>query len=297
MNVKDTIFSSVKKVNSSHKSKSDSSSKPKGSESEIDKMLEDDTYAIDYSEIKDKSSWKLRSDVLDWNNRDVALYISKLYRDRYDERWDVNIVAVVCYIPKVKQALVDSYGFSNNIILKHFVDYCFDNWVDYLKATTKDGIFYIQKLLNEEVLKDFVEHYNYKARLEEFKTKENEKKVDVISEEDLKSSLIIGMENVLMDYGFIVTANWLIMSEGYEPKLVLKRIASSMVKLYKSRNLQKVIDATSQYECYPDWFDFTNYGDFLAIISKRIKSEIKLKNKIKFQSNCDEWNKVKNIFE
>lgn len=247
----------------------------------------------DFSKLKKKSSWQIKQDLFDWTNRDFALYISKCYKQKYDSYLDASLVGMTTYLPRVKQALLDSIGFCDNIVTKDYIEFFFEKWAEHFRINSEKDRFSIQTMRFKEPIIDFAEEYDYKARVQHYtnpseqKTSESLQAPLKITNDKMLEAYSVGIENFVLEYGVIATVNWLIMSKGEESKEAAKKVIVAASRLNSQGAIEKVKYITKKLSPYPSWFVAKNYKVIFNALNKRI--DAKINDEIQFNSQEANW--------
>jgi len=254
-----------------------------------DNVISRNSHTVSISEVEDgsnakiigfdrrKKKYDLRTNIVEWTNRDFAIYMKHKYYERYKENWDSNVINITVYIDKIKDEVENIYGHCDNIIMRDYIVFFFDRWADYFKNKNKNKLLYKKNFKSEDVLKDFVEHYDYKGSVDKILNKEKEFCTeDKFNNEVMEKSYLLGDSNFVLEYGIILSVNWLILIRGYGLKDAVNYVANAFYKLYKKKVAKKVLSNTKNFCPYPNWFIFKNYDIIIEVLNKKVNDNMSL---------------------
>jgi hypothetical protein len=230
--------------------------------------------SIEFKKIKKHNNEKNKT-LLNWNNKDFALYILDSFKKKYSKELDFKILGVTLYICNIQSELVRLIGFCDNVVLKDYIDFYFDRWCSNMMPNNE---FYINSLKNEKCIKDFGKNYNYRENInsKNIVEKDHKKEIDL--------SLQISLENLVLDYGIIISINYLILKKE-DPKSAMRKVSEILIK--HKNNLKVILSKTKELSPYPEKLKFKKYKEYLAIISKLIDS--KIEDDVLFTNKKNEW--------
>jgi len=233
---------------------------------------------IGYNKIRSNNFYIIKENILDWSNKDFALYTSKKFSEKYSEYWDVRIMGVTTYIGRIKESLFDAIGFCDNITLKNYIDFFFDNYIDQIKSET-GGMFFIKSLRRSYIIEAFFENYKYSPSLP-IKLIVIDK--GSIKELDLEKSYLIGNESMVLKYGIVLPINYLIIKKLYSKEKAIDVIGSAVRNIKNVSGLGVIINRTADFSPYPKRFPFNDFNEVVSILGKSdlIKKNIFKKTKL-----------------
>lgn len=216
---------------------------------------------IDYKDIK-LSSWNIKHELSSWTNRDFAIFMREKYIHRYYKDWGINIVGVVPYLDRIKDAIVVVTGFCDNIVFHDYIEFYFDRWCDYFLTTHE---FSVHSMKFDAPVKDFAEKYDYKSSLMKYMQqsclKETHKK-HTLSGENIENAYLLGEEAFLLSCGLILSVNWLICEKQIDAEDAIRYVVDILKR--SQNNLKAIIDTTCKYSPYPKWFPFQDVKNILS---------------------------------
>ena len=86
----------------------------------------------------EKREASLSKDLVEWTQRDFALYISDLYYKKFSKPIGFGIIGMSAYLGRIKVNVKEAVGFCDNIVLKDYIDYYFKNWIEHHISDWKD---------------------------------------------------------------------------------------------------------------------------------------------------------------
>ena len=244
---------------------------------------------FNYLDIKRSSTWSVSNNVFQWNCRQFALYILNSYKDKYKEDWNVKIVGVITHINPLKQAVYDYNGFCDNVVLKDYIDFYFNNWADYFKKNDpqRNNSLNFMTLKMKRPILDFSSVYNYSNRLKYY---QNYNGLPSFCQTDMKKLYLTNITEFVKSYGFIIAVNFL-MVEGINRKDSLKKVGAVMLKLRKDDldGFNKTLIRTEELSPYPNELPFDNHNKFLNLL---FKDEV-LPVSVKYSFDSIDWEFLK----
>ncbi|MCD6436499.1 MAG: hypothetical protein J7L15_09010, partial [Clostridiales bacterium] len=97
----------------------------------------------------------------------------------------------------------------------------------------------------------------------------------------MKSSLMVGDENFICDYGIVLSVNWFFYREGMAVRDAAMRVYDVCDKLYKRGIFGVVEKSTVKWGPYPNWFVLCNdFSRFLKKIDEDIQIYIKFEKSV-----------------
>jgi len=217
-----------------------------------------------------KSAWVLKDKVEDWTNRDFYLYISNKYFTKYSEKWGYAAIAISNYINKIKEVLLNMIGFLDNITFRDYIDFFFEKWSTSLRENNKNQTIYPKYFIKEEVVNDFVKYYDMVKREVNLPIESN----NMFNEKDFEASYLVDKNSWVVEYGVILTSNWLILKKEIDEKQAVEIVKDIVQKVCKSDKIKdKIRDNTFKYSPYPEWFKMKDSKEFLIFSENEIKFE------------------------
>jgi hypothetical protein len=236
-------------------------------------ILANNTYTVKNSKVEKESGAELvdfserkrtyqpkSDDLLEWSNRDFSLYIKNKYRKRYSSHWSPSIPSITLRLNNIKEVIDDLVGFCDNITFKDYIDFFFSEWADYWRSKNKGKVLYLTVFYDKQSVKDFASKYDYQSSVKNYlndnKTEADSPKMLSLSNKMMEQSHLLGISNLVEEYGIILSANWLIYKRNYDGDDVIKQMHKALLSLHKKKILSKAIEATEKYSPYPSRFLF-----------------------------------------
>jgi len=236
----------------------------------------------------------IKDSLIDWNNRDFAIYILAKYKEQHKCSWKPTIPNVAVQLGRVKEAIHDTLGFCDNLVFFDYINHFFRNWSDYYKRKASNTL-YLNQLRGDEAVTEFASIYDYQSSLRNYEKRNKTPEKKGCTEVDLDNAYLLGDENFVSDYGIILTCNWLILKRNYNVKKAVNYVARAFLKISKKGRADSVIKSTIKQSPYPSWFKFKNYNIILQAVGKITGKEIQMKidftDDNKFQFTKEKGNK------
>lgn len=223
--------------------------------------------------------------IKEWTARDFVLYIRKLYYNKYMEDWGLQIARACIDFKEIEETLEEIFNVADPRFTKKYIDFFFEYWVDILVSKYKN--FFLTFLEKTEVLESY---HDYIESLKDgsldmvgnikLKNKVKEKE---LSNELIEASYFIGSDNLVFDYGIILSINWLILYKKIDKQKAIKEVLEVCKKEYKKGLFNIIEKQTEKFSPYPDWF-------IIKKIGPKVKAKIEFNN---LDSVNDKYNFIK----
>jgi hypothetical protein len=259
------------------------------SESESDIISNDEGFALtnsgtttcDYRSIGKKSRVKKKNSLDEWGPFDFVRFAHKLYLKKYKIEWHLNIGGSSLEINRIKDKLVDMFGYCCNLMMYDYIVYFFDNHIDDFKSK---GGFYFSQMRKEWILTNFKDAYNFRERFVHYMTQKKQKnKKYKLTNEEIQKSYDEGDENLVGNYGVVIALNWLLKIKKKSKKKAIKIVIDSCLEMYKKNMLDIVVSATEVYSPYPSNLAFTSPQLIFDKIDNEIDIEVDFTNNNKME--------------
>jgi len=143
---KDIQFKDLRKTNSKNKKveKTNESESKSGiiDNSEGFSLTDEAVRYCDYREIAKRGRAKEKNSLEEWGAFDFFRFVHKLYINRYQTDWDLNMGGSSLEINRIKDLFIDVFGYCCNLMIHDYIVYFFDHHIDYFMH--KNG-FYFRK--------------------------------------------------------------------------------------------------------------------------------------------------------
>jgi hypothetical protein len=291
VNPKDIQFKDLRK-NTRNKKKIENNSE---SESENDTISNNEGFSLidtgtvycDYKDIGKKGQSKKKNSLDEWGPFDFFRFTHKLYLKRYKVDWDLKIGGSSLEINKIKDQLVDMFGYCCNLMLYDYIIYFFDHHMDDFKNR---GGFYFSQLKKDWILSEFRNSYNFRERFVHYMTQKKQKNVKYkLTNEEIQKSYDAGDENLVGNYGVVIALNWLLNVKKMNKKVAIKIVVDACLSMYKKNMLDIVESATEIYSPYPSNLAFKSPQLIFNKIDNDIDIDVDFNknNKMKFLQKGD----------
>jgi hypothetical protein len=210
-------------------------------------------------------STELRENLLDWNNRDFALYIKNKIESKFRPNWGLKFMGVVTNLDKMKDKVQNYLGFCDNIAFKDFIDYYFKTYAAIHQNKNENKMIILKYMSYESVMESFVSSYDYNSSLKKLSKEKNTiVKIDnelQLSMKKIDMSYLLGLNNFLLEYGIILVANWLSIEKKLDKEYITNAIEKCISRMNKI-SIKKIVDVTRSLSPYPDWFEIKTFPNF-----------------------------------
>jgi len=265
------------------------------SESEKDIMSNQEGFIISesgtkycsFGDISKKRQVKKRNNLDEWGPFDFFRFANKLYVKKYKEPWDLNMAGNSLEINRIKDKLDDAFGFCCNLILRDYIVFFFDHYIDNYK--NKNGFYFSQMRMNW-IITNFQESYNFKERFVSYMTKEKQKnKKYELTKDEMQKSYDMGEMTLVGNFGVVVALNWLLKVKRKETNEAVDIVVDACRDMYRKNMIDVVKSATELYSPYPSKLAFKSPQLIFNKIDKNIKLNVEFNDndKMKFLQKGD----------
>jgi len=263
--------------------------KPKGKEKPVEIYGNTTSVrSIAISDIKNSLSWKVRDDLSEWKNSDFTIYFIQQFRKNIDEEWTCGKVSMILFFGRIFDSVAEILGFCDNIVLRDYVDFFIKEWGMYYWK--KKGNFTLWYLKDDRPIKAFVEKYDYNVSFNNFMNEKNKHKIvstdqerKEISKKRIEQYYLAGGENLILEYGLLISLNWLVICKNYSIEHANLHIMGAFSSFHLRGNYQSIIDKTESLNPYPDSFVIKDCD----IVLKKFNIEVDLKLTFTKEDWCD----------
>lgn len=202
-----------------------------------------------------------KKDIEDWTPKDFVYFTQKKYIDKFDNYSGLQNVAMALEVNRLFDDMDDVFGETSNIMMRDYIVFFFKNYIDFF--VSKDG-FYFSQLRKKDILNNFYKEYNHKEALK--KSKKNVESVNNLcnnlNKDDIEGAFLLGINNLLLEYGIIISVNWLI-KKGIDKNISIDTIFKCFTQ--SNNNDKKVIiKKTEQFSPYPVYLKFKEISRFCS---------------------------------
>lgn len=239
-----------------------------------------------------KRSGKYRQ-LKDWIPADFVSFASRVYRKRYSRNWDLNFSACCQDIQFLHDSLLESLGFVDNLVVRDYIEYYFENFADHKMRL--DGKFYFDSMRKERPLRSFASNYDYDKSLKKYISPSNSRPTiaKIKSKRNISNSVIddaytIGDEVLVLEFGIIIPINWLVYNKGLSIQKATKRVHDVSKKIHQNGAFNQVVSVTKKMAPYPSWLKFKQIDRFISIIDKKMRIHVE------FNDDSEDFNFLSN---
>jgi len=209
---------------------------------------------ISYKDNRTKKYFKIKENILEWSSRDFVLYAKDLYYKKYNKDCGLQIPMACKVINELKLDIENIFVSCHNILIKNYIDFFFDNYLDNIIGGGKD--FYFSQLKNYDFITSF---YNNYEDIEE-KNKIEKESTNILDEGMMESLYFLDSESFVYKYGIILSINWLINRQNLSAQKAKSKINRICKKAYCKKVFSIIEKSTEYFSPYPDWFKVKNVG-------------------------------------
>lgn len=210
---------------------------------------------VEFDDLKVRK--RTTSDIAKWVPGHFVSCAKGLYEKRYGKDWGLNFTAQCSEVLRVKDSLVERLGFCDNIALRDYICWFFDNCADGFMQRASG--FYFSQMRHDWVLEKFCNGYNYRRDLTQEPHKDPAFSLPIqkttqdslFDEERMSAAFLLDDESFVCDYGIIVAVCWLVSRRGFTLRDAVKYVYIVSDKLSKKGEFQRVREATERYNPYP----------------------------------------------
>lgn len=225
--------------------------------------------SVDWKEIKSSRNYFKKKESLDeWSTFDFFNYTSELYEKMFKNNgvWNLKRGGASLELKKIYDLLEENFGFKSNLMVKDYIEFFFKYFAK--KYKNRNNNFYFSQLKSEEVIKSFVDSYNFRESFRKhLKNKEKEENSDIIKVKDINASYENGILYFLLFYGIIIPFNWFLFNKKMSKEEIIKIMMLNLKEAKRKNFLDIIINSTEKYSPYPEWFLFKKVDYLLSNIT------------------------------
>lgn len=221
--------------------------------------------ATTFSNLKSNIWWRpVEGDLQDWSNKDFAIHLINLYKNKYNKPCDIHPVHIMTRINDIRESIRKQAGFCDNLVLRDYLSYFCEEWLNYYHVDKKLD-YWLRPMRDKKPISYFISQYDYGK----YKNKSKHKDISLDSSkfgiDDIRQSYLLGIDSLLLKFGFIISFNYLVKKELFSIEQTAKMIAKSSLKLYNRKSIKYVVMATENIKSYPkSFYDISFIFDKLA---------------------------------
>jgi len=289
MNVESIISSAIKKTETGNNKKDN---RLKQIESQEVEIIENSKSSWEDIYVAPKSQWVIKKDsLLNWNQRDFTIYMSGEFKEKYHRIWDMKSTLVVTYLGNIKESIREYFGFCDNIVLKDYIDYFYNNWLDYYVLERKSK-FWLRDMREYSPIDSFISSYNYKASVKQTNVKDKfsedqqeiQKEKDVyVSLSDVEDFYLLSVNSLVLNFCVIIPVNFFMMEKNMSKENAFKKVSCALLDIYnkESKVLNDILDINNNFE-YPSDFVFKDIKEFKMFFETKCGIDFSFNEEIKF---------------
>lgn len=252
-------------------------------------IINDHEPLVGFQHIKRPKS-PIRDRTLDkWVVGNFVSYMQSRYKEHFRMDWGLRFSSSCNEVTKLKDSIVDMFGFCDNIILKDYVDYFFDQHIDYYMKTNVH--FYISFMRQTMPLERFYESYSYKDSVDKGESNivfEKRTKKGDVEEGSLEASYVLGLDRLLMDFGVVVAVNWLHMEKKKSKRDIARQVMTYVEIIKRKGSMGDLERVTAKFSPYPDDFEIKNFNSFFNKFGMNVDIEFTSNNKFDFKRGTND---------
>ncbi len=234
-----------------------------------------------YDKIDGRKKIVERTNLEEWGAFDFFYYSEKKYIEKYGLKMDLNVGGSSVEINRIRDKFYDLFGFCCNLIMRDYIDFFFDNYMD--SMITSDGAFYFNQMRREKIICEFYDGYNFSQSFLQYSEDGKTEDKNSISNKAVKEAYMISDTSLVSNYGIVISLNWLIKVKKI-PSTDATRMILTACRELASRGMVDIIkSATETYSPYPSSLLFKNPQLVMDRIDKNIKLNVEFNNSNKYE--------------
>lgn len=234
-----------------------------------------------YADIGKKRRLRQKNNLEEWGAFDFFLFAEKKYISKYGSRWNLNIGGSSLEINRIRDKFYDLFGFCCNLIMRDYIDFFFDNYIDVIIKS--EGAFYFRQMRKEKIICEFYDGYNFSQSFLKYTEGEKTENKDSISNREIKEAYLIGDTSLVSNYGIVISLNWLIRVKKLSATDSTRMVLTACRELKDKGLIEVVKGATEIYSPYPSSIPFKNPQLVMDRIDKNIKLDVEFNDNNKFE--------------
>jgi len=242
-----------------------------------------DTDFCEYSDIGKKTNQLLPKNSLEeWGAYDFFVFGHKLYVEKYGRPWDLKIGGGSLEINRIRDKFYDLFGFCCNLIMRDYIIFFFDNYIDdFIK---RNGDFFFTHMSTNWVIISFYEHYDFAVKFADYTRREKKETEEKdITREEIRQAFIVGDTTLVGNYGIVVAMNWLIKIKKISKKEAAKLVIDSCRNMNQRGMINIIKNSTECYSPYPINLNFKSPQSIMDEVDDNIKLDIEFNDDNKFK--------------
>ena len=225
-----------------------------------------------YGDIGKKRTLKQKNNLEEWGAFDFFLYAQKKYTDKYGQPWDLNIGGGSLEINRIRDKFHDLFGFCCNLIMRDYIDFYFDNYIDI--AVRENESFHFRLMRNDKIMCEFSDGYDFSQSFLKYTELEKTENKSFISSKEVRESYLIGDTSLVSNYGIVISLNWLIKVKKISPVEATRMVLDACRELAAKGMTDIIKSSTETYSPYPSLILFKTPQLVMDRIDKNVKLNI-----------------------
>lgn len=215
--------------------------------------------ATTFSNLKSNIWWRpVDNDLQNWSNKDFAIHLVNLYKNKYKQPCDIHPVHIMTRINDIRESIREYVGFCDNLVLRDYLSYFCSEWLDYYHIDKKLG-YWLRPMRDKKPILSFISRYSYGEYKDKNNVASEAKSGNEFGLDDIKQSYLLGIDSLLLKFGFVISFNYLVKQESFSIGQAANVVAKSSLKLYNRKSIKHVVEATEGFESYPGSFYDTTF--------------------------------------
>lgn len=235
-----------------------------------------------YAEIgRKRRRLRQKNNLEEWGAFDFFIYAQEKYLKKYGTSWELNIGGGSLEIKKIKDKFLDMFGFCCNLVMRDYIDFFFDNYMDMMIRV--NGDFYFSQMNKEKILIEFYDGYNFAQSFARYSEIEKSNDKDTISRDEIRASYQIGDTSLVSNYGIVLSVNWLVKIKKENPTEAVRTVIAACREIAKKNMIEVVKSSTEAYSPYPSFIPFKTPQLIMDRINPSIKLNVEFNNNNKYE--------------
>ncbi len=285
----DIIFSDVRK-----KKIKKECQKKYAEEASIDKIIgNDEGFSLisegvefcSYDKIGKKRRTVKGRSLEEWGAFDFFYYVDKKFVETYGKPMGLRVGGNSLEINKIRDKFSNLFGFCCNLIMKDYIDFFFDKYLNFYMKKEKG--FFFKQMRNDKIISEFYEHYDFKKSFLRYSSKcnsangERNSAAYNISEKSINDSYMISDTSLVSNYGIVISLNWLMNNKRKTASQAAALVLKACKELHSKNMIEVVKNSTEKYSPYSSSLSFKSPHLVMSKIDKNISLNVEFKDENK----------------
>ncbi len=225
-----------------------------------------------YDKINGRRKIVEKNNLEEWGAFDFFYYAQKKYIDRYSSQWDLNVGGSSVEINRIRDKFYDLFGFCCNLIMRDYIDFFFDNYIDTIVRS--EGAFYFSQMRKEKMMCEFYDGYDFPQSFLNYTKGEKENDKGSVTNQEIKEAFMIGDTSLISNYGIVISFNWLIVVKKMSSLDATKLVVSACRDMFDKGMVDVIKSATEIYSPYPSNIPFKSPQLVMNKIDRNVKLDV-----------------------